>query len=100
MTCLSHGENTDVRRRPRPSDRAVVPHDGDITTDNRQAGGSIDTIVDCVSLCALPEGNTMVSAPLPFVQWPVAVVSLLAATVARTSVHVPPTLSLAASAGA
>jgi hypothetical protein len=42
----------------------------------------------------------MVSAPLPFVQWPVAVVSLLAATVARTSGHVPPTLSLAASAGA
>ncbi len=44
-----------------------------------------------------PGGNTIASAPLPFLQ-PLAVVSLLAATMALTSVQAPPTLITAASA--
>src|SRR5215218_6718104 len=62
--------------------------------------GPSTVLLTVVSVCVLCKGNTIVSAPLPFLQLPLAVVLLLAATIALIRVHVPPTLRVAASAGA
>jgi hypothetical protein len=53
-----------------------------------------------VSVCVLLVGTRIVSMPLPLAQFPPNVVSLLAAVMALANVHVPPTLMVAASAGA
>lgn len=51
-----------------------------------------------VKICVLPFGKTIVSAPAPFAQPPVAT-SVLAAVIASTSVHALLTLMIAANAG-
>ena len=66
----------------------------------RMTGSPLSSLLTLVSLCVLPLGNTIVSAPLPFAQRPLALVSLLAALMALTNVHVPPALIVAAIAGA
>jgi hypothetical protein len=62
--------------------------------------GGTNVLLTVVSVCVLFLGNTIVSAPLPFRQLPLTVVSLFAAVMALAREHVPRTLMVVANAGA
>src|SRR5215204_2852973 len=60
--------------------------------------GPLTTEVTVRRLNVLLRGSTILSAPRPRLQKPPAVVSVLAAVIARASVHWPPTKMVAADA--
>jgi hypothetical protein len=84
---------------PYPLNPAAITLNRDLRTNSGQASRPVVRIIDRRHRLYAIRRHTIVFGPSPFLQCPVAVVSLLAPTMALTSVQAPATLIVAASAG-